>query len=144
MPLKRVIVLFILIGSGLCGFLFSLHLHHAETTLPTDTTIETFHYPALFVKQLAGDPLAGEKIFKEFCASCHSPQPLIDVKAPRVGDRKAWEIRRKLGMDALMQITLHGIGAMPARGGCFECSDAQLRATIQYILAYPATSSSSQ
>jgi len=95
--------------------------------------IETFHYPAIFVQQLKDDVYAGKKIFKEFCASCHAAEPLIDIKAPHIGDKAAWKAKRQLGLDALLKITINGAGAMPARGGCFECSDEQLLETIKYI-----------
>jgi cytochrome c5 len=128
-------VMIILLLSGLLGFLLSVKLHQ---TKPLDRnavqTIQTFHFPALFVKQLAGDPAAGKKIFKQFCAACHSPQPVIDIHAPAIGDKHAWKLRRKLGVNQLLAITIEGAAAMPARGGCFECSDDQLRQTIHYIL----------
>lgn len=133
---KEIIIIIALVVSGVCGFIVSLYQHSRATTVSSNTVIETFHYPATFVKQLAGDPRAGEKIFKEFCSACHSPQPQIDIKAPHIGDANAWRIPRQLGMEALMKITTRGIGAMPSRGGCFECSDAQLRETIQYMLDY--------
>jgi cytochrome c5 len=127
------LIIIILLVSGLLGFLLSLH--HFQTTTPAATqTMQTFHYPTLFVAQLRGDPRAGEKIFKEYCASCHAPTPIIEVSAPRVGDQKAWQFRRQLGIDVLLKITVNGVGAMPARGGCFECSDEQLRETIRYML----------
>lgn len=128
---KPLFIFVLLLLSGLTGFIFSLYQHTHPKTLET---LRTFHYPALLVKQLAGDPDAGRKIFKEFCASCHANPPLIEVHAPLIGDHKAWQIRRKMGMDTLLNITINGQGAMPARGGCFECSDEQLRKTIQYIL----------
>ncbi|EKD55218.1 MAG: Cytochrome c5 [uncultured bacterium] len=126
-----IILLFIL--SGALGFVFSLYRyesHHEEVV----QQIETFHYPVLFVKQLTGDPHAGKKIFKQFCASCHGNPALIDINAPHIGDREAWKLRRKMGMKSLMEMTINGAGAMPARGGCFECSDAQLREAVHYML----------
>jgi cytochrome c5 len=96
--------------------------------------MQTFHYPTLFVNQLHGDPKAGEKIYKEYCASCHAPEPIIDVRAPAMNNPKDWQSRRQIGLDNLLTITVKGIGAMPARGGCFECSDDQLKATIAYML----------
>ncbi|HSW92731.1 MAG TPA: c-type cytochrome [Gammaproteobacteria bacterium] len=129
-----------LIVSGLSGFFISLTLHSGDTApRPSGVTgsvqlIETFHYPSTFVKQLKGDPDAGHKIFNQFCVSCHGNPPVIDIEAPRIHDKKAWKIREKMGMQALMKLTTTGVGAMPARGGCFECSDEQLRETIQYIL----------
>ncbi len=129
----------ILLISGLFGFLFSLYIHKSQMPQESDKVMQTFHSPATFVKQLSGDPDAGKKIFKEFCASCHAPDPIIDVHAPRVGDKHVWEPLKKAGIDALLKITVQGAGAMPARGGCFECSDAQLREAIEYMVMGSAT-----
>jgi cytochrome c5 len=124
-----------LVISGILGFVFSLYRHAPQRVDPDAVvTIQTFHYPALFVQQLKNDPDAGRKIFQEFCAACHAKQPRIDVHAPRIGDTAAWQMRQRLGLPILLKITINGIGAMPARGGCFECSDQQLQDTIQYML----------
>lgn len=138
---RVIVIVSLLMLSGLSGFFISLY-QHADTEPPKPAgvsgdvqLIETYHYPSTFVKQLQGDPRAGEKIFKQFCTSCHGNPPIIDIKAPRIGDKKAWAVRRNMGMKTLMQLTTMGVGAMPARGGCFECSDAQLEKTIQYILS---------
>lgn len=122
--------------SGITGFLVSFYQHRSDYTSNDIQQIETYHYPTTFVRQLQGDPAAGEKIFKQFCTSCHGNPPIIAIQAPRIGDQKAWQIRRKMGMQTLMKLTIMGVGAMPARGGCFECSDAQLRETILYILSH--------
>jgi cytochrome c5 len=128
----------ILLLSGFLGFSVGLYRQHVPVVdnESAPTLIQTFHYPATFVKQLKGDPLAGEKIFTEFCASCHGKQPLIDIAAPHIGDKIAWAGRRRLSLEILLNITIKGAGAMPARGGCFECSDEQLRETIKYILRH--------
>lgn len=136
---NKLLIVLVLFVSGLLGFLFSLY-HHSESVippieLPADSqVIQTFHYPAIFVKQLQGDPDAGRKIFKEFCAACHAEDPQIDIRAPHIGDKKIWGGLRQLGVPALLKITINGAGAMPARGGCFECSDDQLEMAIRYIL----------
>jgi cytochrome c5 len=138
--LRVMLIIAVLILSGLCGFFISIYLHsndnapRPEGVIGDVQLIETFHYPSTFVKQLQNDPDAGKKIFKQFCTSCHGNPPIIDIKAPQLGDKKAWLIRKKMGMPTLMKLTIDGVGAMPARGGCFECSDEQLHATIQYIL----------
>lgn len=134
---KREIVL-ILIASGILGFFTSYYRHHK----PLDKDIvqlgedvrQVFHQPVTFVKQLKNAPDAGRKIFKEFCATCHAEQPVIDIRAPRIGDKVIWSALSKQGLPTLLKVTIVGRGAMPARGGCFECSDAQLTETIQYIL----------
>ncbi len=128
--MKQLSVVLLLLFSGFLGFTVSWCQHrHQEIQI-----IQTFHYPTLFTAQLKNDPNAGKKIFKEFCATCHAAQPLIDLPAPRINDAKAWNVHRQKGIDVLLKMTISGIGAMPARGGCFECSDEQLRQTIEYIL----------
>lgn len=135
---STLLIISIIALSGLLGFLLSLYLHQ-NTSLQEETgnnipITQTFHTPVSFVKQLAGDKDAGRKIFKEYCASCHSQDPIIDIKAPHIGDKSAWKIRKKRGLPLLFKTTLDGKDVMPARGGCFECSDDQLRETIQYML----------
>jgi len=138
--LCMVFIISALMLSGVGGFFLSIYLHPNDSVPKPEGVngdvqlIETFHYPSTFVKQLKGDPNAGQKIFKQFCTSCHGNPPMIDIKAPEIGDKKAWHIKQRMGMKALMKITTTGAGAMPARGGCFECSDEQLRETIRYIL----------
>ena len=39
------------------------------------------------------------------------------------------------GMDALMSNVINGVGAMPARGICMTCSDEDLQAIVNYMLA---------
>ena len=132
---KKWLVIGILCLSGCLGFIFSYYRYHHLFISKNDiVTIQTFDYPALFASQLRHDPDAGRKIFKQFCSSCHGKQPLIDIQAPRINDKNAWNERRKMGVDRLLKITTTGIGAMPARGGCFECSDDELRETIEYML----------
>jgi cytochrome c5 len=132
---KLILIASVLIISGALGFLLSSYQHqYPILSAEKDEITETLHDPALFVKQIENDPLAGEKIFKEFCSVCHSQNPVIDINAPRIGDQQAWDNRKKQGDSMLLNITIKGIGAMPARGGCFECSDDQLRQAIRYIL----------
>src|SRR5580693_7414535 len=96
--MRKLVYIIALLLSGAFGFLLSIYMHKEikPEAVPIDARkMETFHYPAKFVKQLAGDPQAGRKIFNEFCAACHSEHPPIDVKAPLIGDKKAWEARKR-------------------------------------------------
>jgi cytochrome c5 len=128
--MKKFLIFFSLLLSGVAGFSLSWWMNREVLTPP----MEIYHYPATFVKQLENDKEAGKKIFKEFCSACHAKNPTIDVHAPLLGDKARWDILKKLGMPALLNVTIHGIGAMPARGGCFECSDVQLEMAVQYML----------
>jgi len=133
---KIFLIILLLCISGLSGFIISYYLH--KKTITTDDKAisfpQTYHTPISFVKQLQGDPNAGEKIYKEYCASCHAEEAIIDVPAPKINDPKAMQKLRKKGIAKLLKTTLHGKGAMPARGGCFECSDQQLLQAIHYLI----------
>lgn len=135
---KLIIIILIFILSGILGFVFSLYKHREQQNQLSqqiaEPVRETFHHPATFVKQLKDDPDAGRKIFNEFCAVCHGREPVINIKAPRIGDKTVWDGMRSLGIPTLLKLTVDGKGAMPARGGCFECSDEQLVEVIQYML----------
>ncbi|RDI43358.1 c-type cytochrome [Aquicella lusitana] len=133
---KSYLIVLIFALSGVCGFSLSLYQYSAGANSAVDAirVTQTVHYPAIRVRQLLGDPQAGEKIFNEFCATCHAAPPLVDVNAPRIGDKKRWQTLRRVNTKTLLAITLKGAGAMPARGGCFECSDEQLQAAIQYMV----------
>ncbi len=93
-----------------------------------------FHRPADFLQSIQGDSDAGQKIYEEFCASCHAPKPMINVKAPRRGVQSEWKPYLNQTMDTLLRVVDSGLNQMPPRGGCFECSDADLKAAIEYML----------
>jgi cytochrome c5 len=52
-----------------------------------------------------------------------------------LGDEAAWEPRLALGVDGLLQSAINGKNAMPPRGTCMDCSDDDLKAAIEYMLA---------
>ena len=123
--------------SSLAGFLLSLYVHRSSSPLKDELHADTqhvYHSPLSITQQLEGDPKAGEKIYYLFCASCHGPHPQIELHAPQLGDREIWQAYAALGTETLFKATETGIGAMPARGGCFECSDEQLKSAILYML----------
>jgi len=66
------------------------------------------------------------------CNACHGTGA---AGAPMLGDAGAWEARMEKGMDALMSNVINGVGAMPARGICMACSDDDLQAIVNYMLA---------
>ena len=92
------------------------------------------HHPELFLAQISGKTNAGELIVQHYCALCHAEKPQIPLGAPRVRHQSDWALRVEAGLAQLLQHTTEGYGAMPARGGCLECSDAQLLLAIQAML----------
>ena len=76
-------------------------------------------------------PLSGQQVYDQFCFACHTTGV---GGAPMIGDGAAWGERRDKGMDVLMQSTLNGLNAMPAKGTCMNCSDDELSEAVTYIL----------
>lgn len=92
------------------------------------------HHPEVFLKEIQGSPNEGEQIVQHFCSNCHAPNPVIQVGAPRMNKKEDWKPRIKNGVVNIIQHTTEGVGAMPPRGGCFECSDDQLILAIIAML----------
>ena len=77
-------------------------------------------------------------IFNETCATCHTTGAL---GAPVVGDKAQWSQRVQKGVDILIHNTIHGFSGtnnegacIVKRGGCHDCTDAEIIAVIKYML----------
>lgn len=81
-------------------------------------------------KSAPGRARTGEQVVKEQCGACH-----LTGKdgAPRIGDRDAWVGRVREGLDKVVASGIHGRGAMPARGGLADLTDAEMRAAVIYM-----------
>jgi cytochrome c5 len=77
----------------------------------------------------------GEEVFETHCANCHSGGfGGFFSGAPDIDDPDDWKDLTPKGIDGLTATTISGIGEMAARGGCMECTDAEIRAAIEHIL----------
>lgn len=76
----------------------------------------------------------GQGVYRHFCANCHAKKPLIQLGAPRFRQKNDWHDRLAQKEETLFKHLLEGINAMPARGGCFECSDKELKEALIYML----------
>ncbi|PLW70850.1 c-type cytochrome [Pseudohalioglobus lutimaris] len=72
--------------------------------------------------------------YNKSCAVCHATGA---ANAPKTGDAPAWEPRMAKGMDVLVASVNNGLNAMPPKGMCFDCSDEDYKAMIEYM-AKPA------
>lgn len=102
--------------------------------LCTTTSLAANHHPQEFLKKITGSKTEGKQIVQHYCAMCHAENPMIQLGAPVSGQKNAWESRIKQGIDMLFKHTDEGFNAMPARGGCFECTDKQLMLAIMALL----------
>ena len=74
-----------------------------------------------------------ESNFNKSCATCHNSGV---AGAPKYADAVAWAPRIEKGMDILYASTINGLPpAMPQKGMCFSCSDDDLRALVDYMVA---------
>ena len=74
-----------------------------------------------------------ESNFSKSCATCHNTGV---AGAPKYADVAAWAPRIEKGMDTLYASTINGLPpAMPQKGMCFSCSDDDLRALVDYMVA---------
>jgi cytochrome c5 len=74
----------------------------------------------------------GAKVYAMGCNACHATGV---AGAPKFGDKTAWAVRSKPGVDALLASVVKGKGAMPPKGAVASASDAELRAAVEYMLA---------
>lgn len=83
------------------------------------------------VQLAAGEARDPEEIYQSKCASCHNTGV---GGAPKLGEAADWEPRVAKGMEVLFENAWNGINAMPPKGICMDCSEEEMRATIDYIL----------
>jgi cytochrome c5 len=82
----------------------------------------------------SSEPRSGEAVFKAACTACHSTGA---AGAPKYGDKAAWAPRIAKGKDALYASGLNGVPGtgMIAKGGCVACSDEEIHAAVDYMVA---------
>lgn len=76
-------------------------------------------------------PELGIRVYEKYCLACHDTG---SGGSPKFGDADAWRPRVATGMNALYKNAILGIGSMPARGNCINCSDAAIQAAVEYII----------
>ena len=75
-----------------------------------------------------------EQTYNTYCVACHGSGA---NNSPIMGDAAAWQPRLEKGMDILYQSAINGFNnnAMPAKGLCMSCSDEDVMATVDFLLA---------
>jgi len=72
----------------------------------------------------------GEQVFQAVCTACHTAGV---AGAPKVGDQAAWAPFIKSGFESMLNVALHGKGAMPAKGGNPALSDFEVARAVVYM-----------
>ena len=78
----------------------------------------------------SGGGMSPDDVIAKHCTACHS---IGLLEAPKIGDTAAWKARadKEGGLDGLLAKAITGLNAMPPKGTCGECSDAELKAAIK-------------
>lgn len=80
---------------------------------------------------VAAGPRSGEEVYKGKCMVCHATGA---AGAPKLGDAGAWAARVGKGIDVLYANAINGINGMPAKGLCMDCSDDEIKASVDYMV----------
>lgn len=85
-----------------------------------------------------GGTLDGKTIFDNLCTTCHTNTA---TGAPNIHDKAAWAPRVAEGLDTLLKHAIDGYSGkdgkgalMPAKGGNPSLTDAQVKATVEWML----------
>jgi len=73
----------------------------------------------------------GAQVYQKSCAVCHGSGA---AGAPKLGDKEAWAPRIAEGISSLYQNALHGMGAMPPKGGSSGLSDDEVKAAVDFMV----------
>ena len=84
-----------------------------------------------------GGTTDGKAIFDHLCTTCHSTGA---AGAPRITDKSAWAPRIKEGIATLVKHAIDGYTGpdgnhMPAKGGNPALTDAQVEATVKWMVS---------
>lgn len=81
----------------------------------------------------SGEPRDPEAIYQTFCFACHGTGA---NNSPVLGNVEMWAPRLEQGIDVLYQHAIEGFNnnLMPPKGLCMDCSEEEIRATVDYMV----------
>ncbi len=74
---------------------------------------------------------SGELVYNQGCAACHDAGL---AGAPLYADDAQWEERVQKGLELLTSNAYNGYNAMPAKGLCIDCSEEEIKRSVEYML----------
>jgi cytochrome c5 len=74
---------------------------------------------------------SGETVYNLGCAACHNAGL---AGAPLYADDSQWETRLIKGLEMLTSNAYNGYNAMPAKGLCMDCSEEEIKRSVEYML----------
>ncbi|WP_404401101.1 cytochrome c5 family protein [Idiomarina seosinensis] len=80
----------------------------------------------------ADGPRSGEDIYNTYCSACHTSGVM---GSPKINNAADWEPRLEQGMETVLRHAVEGYNAMPPKGTCSDCSEDEIQAAIDYMIA---------
>lgn len=114
-----------LISYCFIGF-FSFHCCATAAPSEADRTKQPM------LEQSVNKEPAGKKTYERYCVACHGSGL---VGAPKFHDDKDWGPRlSEKTIQDLVASAIKGLNAMPTKGTCYECTEDDIKAAIEYML----------
>jgi cytochrome c5 len=104
----------------------------APTAVASASNVPATPAPGATKTASAGSAAEGKAVYDQTCHVCHATGL---AGSPKFGDKAAWAPRIATGMDKLYNAALHGLNAMPPKGGNASLTDAQVKAAVDYMVA---------
>ena len=84
------------------------------------------------VASTSSESRSGEAVFNQYCTACHTSGLL---GATKKGDTAGWARRVSAAGDygKLLQQAYQGIGSMPPKGTCMDCSEDEFGSAMEYM-----------
>jgi len=111
--------------------LFAIFLFFTMTVQTAEAVNQ--HDAGLVAQSTRGtDKTTAQTIYEQHCSVCHQEGV---AGAPKFRDPSDWKARLKnQTRDALTATAIKGLNAMPAKGTCQECNDAEIKDAIEYMV----------
>lgn len=78
-----------------------------------------------------GEGRSPEEIYQASCNACHATGV---GGAPKLDDAAAWADRMDKGLEEVYANAINGLNAMPPMGTCMNCSEEEIKATVDYMI----------
>ena len=78
------------------------------------------------------DGFDAQQAYMASCFACHNSGA---GGAPNPNNPDDWTARMEKGMETIMANVINGVNAMPAKGLCFNCTNEDLQAIVDYMVA---------
>jgi cytochrome c5 len=75
----------------------------------------------------------GQQHYEQVCHICHGAGL---AGAPKFGDKADWAPRIAEGMATMVKRAIEGYKAMPPKGTCTNCSDDDIKKTVEYMVSH--------